>query len=116
MFTLYILVTIFTAAANLYAAANDFLRPQWILDDIARCGGRPSWLLPLGALKGAGALGLLVGVVVPLMGMAAAVGLVLFFIGAIAVVTRTRWYSHLPWPATYLLLAIGSLALRVAVL
>ncbi|MBX6324866.1 MAG: DoxX family protein [Chthoniobacterales bacterium] len=116
MFTLYILVTILAAAANLYAAANDFLRPQWILDNIARCGGRPSWLLPLGTLKGAGALGLLVGVFVPSIGIAAALGLVLFFIGAIAVVVRVRWYSHLPWPAAYLLLAIGSLALRTAVL
>jgi DoxX-like protein len=67
------------------------------------------------ALKAAGALGLLVGIRVPLIGTAAAVVLVLFFVGAIAVVISVRWYSHLPWPATYLLLAIGSLALRLAV-
>jgi hypothetical protein len=55
-----------------------------------------------------------VGIAVRLIGIAAAVGLVLFFFGAIAVVIRAGWYSHLPWPATYLLLAIGSLALRLA--
>jgi DoxX-like protein len=115
MFTVYIIITIFTAVANIFAATVDFRRPQWVLENITRWGGSYSWLFPLGALKAAGALGLLVGIAVPLIGMAAAVGLVLFFVGAIAVVMRARWYSHLPWPSTYLLLAIGSLALRLAV-
>jgi hypothetical protein len=115
MFTIYITVTIFTAIANAYAAIVDFRRPQWVLDTITSWGGSYSWLFPLGALKAAGALGLLVGIVVPLIGIAAAIGLVLFFVGAIAVVMRARWYSHLAWPSTYLLLSIGSLALRLAV-
>jgi len=115
MFTAYIVVTIFTAAANTYAAIVDFRRPQWVVDNITKWGGSHSWLFPVGALKAAGALGLLVGVCAPLIGVAAAIGLVLFFVGAIAVVMRARWYSHLPSPTTYLLLAIGSLALRLAV-
>jgi DoxX-like protein len=115
MFTAYVIATIFTAAANTYAAIVDFRRPGWVLDNIRKWGGSQSWLFTLGALKAAGALGLLVGIGVPLIGIAAAIGLVLFFVGAIAVVIRASWYSHLPWPATYLLLAIGSLALRLAV-
>jgi hypothetical protein len=115
MFTVYIIVTIFTAAANSYAAIVDFRRPQWVIDNVTSWGGSCSWLFPLGALKAAGALGLLVGIAVPLIGMAAAAGLVLFFVGAIAVVMRARWFSHLAWPSTYLVLAIGSLALRLAV-
>jgi hypothetical protein len=114
MFTAYIVVSIFTAAANAYAAAVDFRRPQWVVDNIIKWEGSPSWLFILGVLKAAGALGLLIGIGVPLVGVAAAVGLVLFFVGAIAVVMRAGWYSHLRWPATYLLLAIGSLALRLA--
>jgi DoxX-like family len=115
MFTAYVIVTVLGAAANTYAAIVDFRRPQWVLVNMTKWGGSHSWLSTLGALKAAGALGLLVGISVPLIGIAAAVGLVLFFVGAIAVVIRARWYSHLPWPATYLLLAIGSLALRIAV-
>jgi hypothetical protein len=115
MFTAYIIVTILTVAANVYAAAVDFRRPQWVLDNMTKWGGSHSRLFTLGALKAAGALGLLVGIGVPLIGVAAAIGLVLFFVGAIAVVIRAHWYSHLPWPTTYLLLAIGSLALRLAV-
>lgn len=115
MFTAYIVVTVLAAAANTYAAIVDFRRPQWVLDNMSKWGGRHSWLFTLGAVKAAGALGVLVGIAVPLLGVAAAVGLVLFFVGAIAVVIRARWYSHVPWPTTYLLLAIGSLALRFAV-
>jgi hypothetical protein len=115
MFTAYIAVTIFTAVANTYAAIVDFRRPQWVVDNITKWGGSHCRLFPLGALKAAGVLGLLVGIGVPPIGVAAAIGLVLFFVGAIAVVIRARWYSHLPWPSTYLLLAVGSLALRLAV-
>jgi len=98
MFTAYVIVTVLTAAANTYAAIVDFRRPQWVLDNMTKWGGSYSWLFELGALKAAGA-----------------VGLALFFVGAITVVVRARWYSHLSWPTTYLLLAIGSLALRLAV-
>jgi DoxX-like family len=114
MFPAYIIATIIAAAANTYAAVVDFRRPEWVLDNIRKWGGSHSWLFTLGALKAAGALGLLVGIGVPLIGVAAAVGLVLFFVGAIAVVIRARWYAHLPWPSAYLFLAIASLALRLA--
>jgi hypothetical protein len=115
MFTAYIVITIFTVAANIYAAAVDFRRPQWVLDNITKWGGSHSWLFPLGALKAAGAVGLVVGFGVPPVGLAAAMGLVLFFVGAIGAVIRARWYAHLAWPSTYLALAVGSLALRLAV-
>lgn len=115
MLIAFIIVTVLTAAANIFAAAVDFRRPQWVLNNMTKWGGSHSWLFTLGALKAAGALGLLVGIGVPLIGIAAAIGLVLFFVGAIAVVIRARWYSHLRWPATYLMMAICSLALRLAV-
>jgi hypothetical protein len=114
MFSAYIIITILTAAANTYAAAVDFRRPQWVLDNMTMWSGSHSWLFPLGALKAAGALGLLVGIVVPPIGVAAAFGLTLFFVGAIVVVVRARWYAHLPWPVSYLSLAVGALALRLA--
>ncbi len=72
-----------------------------------------SWLVSLGALKGAGALGLMVGIVVPLLGVAASVGLVLFFVGAIITHFRARYWNIVP-PVAFLLLAVGSLVLRVA--
>jgi DoxX-like family len=72
-----------------------------------------SWLFSLGALKAAGALGLLIGIGVPLLGVAASVGLILFFIGALITHFRARYWAIAP-PVVFLLLAVGSLVLRLA--
>jgi DoxX-like family len=52
---------------------------------MATLGIPQGWLFPLGALKAAGALGLLAGIGVPLLVVAAAAGLVLFFVGAVII-------------------------------
>jgi hypothetical protein len=113
MFTAYVIVTVLAAAATAYAASVDFNRVEWVLVNMTRLGVPHSWLSPLGAAKAAGALGLVVGIAVPPIGVAAAVGLILFFAGAIVTVIRAHWYSHY-YPVAYLLLAAGSLALRLA--
>jgi DoxX-like family len=115
MFTTYVAVTILAAAANAAAAGFDFARSQLVLRNMTTLGIPPSWLFPLGALKAAGALGLLVGIGVPPLGVAAAVGLVLFFVGA--VLTHVRAHAAAPsyaYPAVFLLLAVGSLLERLA--
>ncbi|HEV2498397.1 MAG TPA: DoxX family protein [Terriglobia bacterium] len=111
MFVGYLVVTILAAAANAFAAANDFIRPKWLLDNMAKVGVQESRLTLLGALKTAGSIGLLVGIGVPLIGRAAAVGLVLFFIGAIITHLRARDYSFgsLGVAVVFLLLAVAAL-------
>jgi DoxX-like protein len=93
MFVAYVIVTLLTAAINLYAATNDFRRPDWLLANMNKLGVRESSLPVLGILKAAGALGLLIGFRVPLIGVASAVGLTLFFIGAVITHLRARDYS-----------------------
>jgi hypothetical protein len=114
MFAAYVLVTLVAALANIYAATLDFNRSESILDNMNRLGVPQSRLATLGGLKVAGALGLLVGIAVPLIGIAAAAGLVLFFVGAIATALHARWYAHISYPAAFLVLASASLALLVA--
>jgi len=114
VFVAFVVVTVVAAACNVAAAAIDFGRVGWILENMSKYGVPRSWLFPLGAAKAAGALGLLVGLAVPAIGTAAAVGLTLFFTGAVVTVARSRWYSHLPFPATFLVLAVAALVLRVA--
>jgi DoxX-like family len=109
-----LVVTVMAAAATSAAAAVDFARAEWVLANMTRLGIPHSWLFPLGALKAAGALGLLVGIGIRAIGIAASIGLVLYFIGAVFTVLRARWYAHLPNPSVFLLLAVGSLAARVA--
>ncbi len=77
---------------------------------MARAGVPDSWMTTLGILKVAGALGLLVGIVVPSVGTAAAIGLVLFFIGAIVTHLRAHDYTF-GLAAVFLLLATAALVL-----
>jgi hypothetical protein len=68
-----------------------------------------SWLPPLAILKGAGAAGLLLGLLgVRPLGIAAATGLVLFFIGALAAHVRARVFHNIAFPAGYFALARSS--------
>jgi DoxX-like family len=110
----YLTVTMLAAAANIYAATNDFRRLEWVVGNMNRLGVPQRWLATLGVLKAAGAVGLLAGIQVPMIGVAAAAGLVLFFVGAIVTAARAHWYSHLPYPVVWLALAAGSLILRLA--
>ena len=68
----YVVVTVLAAAANLVAAGLDFVRYPQVLRNMAKLGVPEAWLMPLGLLKAAGALGLLVGIVIPPIGIAAA--------------------------------------------
>jgi hypothetical protein len=115
MFTVYVVVTVLAAAANTYAATVDFARADWVLANMSELGVPHSQLMPLGALKAAGALGLLVGIAVPPIGVAAAVGLVLYFVGAVVTVVRARCYAQFPYPTVFLLLAVAALASSLAV-
>ena len=113
MFTAYLIVTLPAAAANIFSATLDFIRYKQVLINMAKTGVSESWLTMLGILKAAGAIGLLVGIGVPLIGTAAAVGLVLFFVGAIITHLRARDYSF-GLAVAFLLLAVAALALRLA--
>jgi len=115
MFTVYIIATVLTAAANFFSATLDFIRYKQVLINMAKAGVPDSWITMLGTLKAAGALGLLVGIGVPLIGTAAAVGLILFFVGAIITHLRARDYSF-GLAVVFLLLAVAALVLRVATL
>ncbi|MEV6559895.1 DoxX family protein [Nocardia sp. NPDC051756] len=110
----YVIVTIAAAAAMLIASGIDVFRAQWVRNNM-RSYGIPDWTLyPLAVIKAAGALGLLAGLAVPPLGLAAAICLVLYFLGAILTIVRARGYGDLAYPMPYLALAAASLVLFVA--
>src|SRR6266700_2809535 len=112
MFTAYLIVVVLAAAANIFSATCDFVRYKQVSIAMAKAGVSESWMTPLGILKAAGALGLLVGIGVPLVGTAAAVGLILFFIGAIFTHLRAGDHSF-GLAVVFLLLAVAALVLRL---
>jgi hypothetical protein len=113
MYVAYIAFTILTAVANSYAAYLDFSGNEQVIAVMKRKRVPPSWTFPLGALKAAGALGLLVGFAVPWFGTAAAVGLVLFFISALVAHLRARYYQFAN-VAIFFTLAVVTLTVNLA--
>jgi hypothetical protein len=113
VFIAYIAVTLLAAAANFFSAGADFVRYKQVMANMARAGVPASWMTPLGLLKAAGALGLLVGFVVPPIGIAAEAGLIFFFVGAIITHLRGHFYS-LTLPISFLTLAVAALVLWLA--
>ena len=107
-----------------FSAAADFVRHKQVLVNMARAGVPESWLYPLGALKAAAVVGLLVAVVVPLfdnsaaaldslaklIGAAAVAGVILFFVGAIVTHIRARFYAF-AFPTSFLVLATAVMTL-----
>jgi DoxX-like family len=115
MSTAYTVVTVLAALWVGFSAVSVFIRAKWVVGPLAEYG-IPDSLVPwLGTAKAAGALGMLVGLVVPVIGVLAGIGLVVYFIGAVATVIRARSYSHIPFPLLYLAPVVGALALGTAV-
>lgn len=115
MFTAYLIITVATIAANAAIAVADLARAEFVLANSDGVGVPRSWVPWLGALKAAGAAGLLLGLLgFRLIGIAAGVGLVLFFVGAVAVHVRAGVDRSMAFPAGFLGLAVASAVLAAA--
>jgi hypothetical protein len=86
----YVMITILVALANSYAASLNFVgaKSVKVVADHVRVSHK--WMIPFGILLACGALGLAIGLAVPVVGTAAAIGLVLYFICALSAHIRVR--------------------------
>jgi hypothetical protein len=109
----YIIVTIAAALWVGFSSYSILTRAAFVVEPLTEYGVPESWWPWLGAAKGAGALGLLVGLFVPVVGIAAAVGIILYFTGAVVTVLRARSYKTVAYPVMYLLPAAAALVLGV---
>jgi hypothetical protein len=114
MSTAHIVVTITAAVLVGFSAASVFFHAPWVVQPLTDYHIPPSWLPWLGTAKAAGSVGLVVGLFLPVIGVLAAIGLVLYFAGAVVTVIRAHWYSHVPFPLVYVAPVIGSLVLGLA--
>jgi hypothetical protein len=106
-------VTVAAIAANGGIAVADLARAPFVRANSEAVRVPASWLTPLGLCKGAGALGLALGLAgVPRVGQAAAGGLVLFFVGAVGTHLRVG-DRNLAFPVGFLLLAVAALVVAV---
>lgn len=115
MYIAYAAVAIATIAVNLGMFVADVARAKSVLANSAAVGVPVSWLPMLAGLKAAGAVGVALGLFgVPYIGVAAAAGLVLFFVGAVVAHVRARVLHNIYFPGAYLALAVGTLVLDLA--
>ncbi|MFE3485188.1 MULTISPECIES: DoxX family protein [Streptomyces] len=112
MFIAYAVVGVLLAFALGASAALTLTRNEAVTASMGKVGVPGTWFPWLASLKAAGALGLLIGLGVPLIGSAAAVGVVLYFVGAVVTHLRVKDYEIAP-PVVLALLAAAALALRV---
>lgn len=99
MNTVFVGITLFTAAITAAIAVADFVPARFVLANSAEVGVPRSWLPALGAAKLAGAAGLVVGLLgLPALGIAAAAGLVVFFVGAVLTHLRAGVLYNIAFP------------------
>ncbi|BBZ43800.1 DoxX family protein [Mycobacterium parmense] len=115
MHAAWLVITLATASLTAAIAVADFIPAGFVLANSAEVGVPRSWLPALGAAKMAGAAGLVAGLLgLRVLGAAAALGLVLFFIGAVVTHLRARVFYNIAFPGAYLCLSAASLALTAA--
>ncbi|WP_280262254.1 DoxX family protein [Nocardia abscessus] len=110
----YVVATVLAAAAALLAAGIDVVRAEWVRTNMRGSGIPESWLTPLAVVKAVGGAGLLVGLAVAPIAVAAAAGLVVYFVGAELTLLRARQYAHIGYPLPFLALAAASLGFALA--
>jgi len=108
MSTTATIVVIIAAAWIGFSAFSLLTRKAFVVDNLEDYGVPKSWWPWLGTVKGLGALGLLAGLAVPAIGIAASVGLVVYFIGAVITIVRNGTYGHVPFPLLYLAPALAA--------
>ncbi|MCX4852457.1 DoxX family protein [Streptomyces canus] len=116
MFIAYVALAVVLSLFLVFSARSDITRDPKVTEQLKALGVPDSWFLPLGLVKIAGALGLLAGIVYRPLGIAAAIGVVLYFLGAVVTHLRGGDMKRVGTPAVIMLLAVAPLVLGFATL
>lgn len=104
----YVVFTILAALASSYAATLNFVGAESVKVVTDKVQVSQRWMLPFGILLASGTLGLLIGFLVPVLGVAAAIGLVLYSFGAVGAHLRVR-ETGIGGAVSFLMLAAAAL-------
>jgi DoxX-like family len=117
MFVALIIATILLAAMAIGSAAKKLQKDEQVRAIIGDTVGVPErHFATLAALELAAAAGILLGLWLEPLGIAAAIGLILYFTGAVIAHLRVGDTKHLAMPLPPLALAIAVLVLRIVTL
>jgi hypothetical protein len=116
MFIAYVVLAVALSLLLVSSASSDITRDPKVTTQLKAVGVPDSWFLPLGLVKIAGALGLLAGIVYRPLGIAAAIGVVLYFLGAVITHLRAGDMKGAGTPTVIMLVAVAPLVLGFATL
>ena len=102
MYAAYLASTLVAAALTGSAAVANLIGHNYPKSQADTVHVDHKWILPFGLILGAGAAGLLVGLAVPPLGVLAAGGPVLYFLGALAAHLRAHAFNLAPWSLYFL--------------
>lgn len=114
MFIATVVVSVLLALAVIGSGLGKLSKNPKVVESLSVVGVPLSWFPFLAAAEVAGGVGLLVGLGVAPLGMAAAIGLVLYFLGAVGAHVKAGDTKGLPAPLVLALLAGAAFALRIA--
>jgi hypothetical protein len=114
MFVAYTVVAVVLALGIAGSATAKLRRDERVTSGLTGAGVPQSWFVPLALLNLAGAAGLLIGIGWRPLGIAAATGLVLYFLGALAFHVRAKDPKGMPVPAALLVVSAVALVLGIA--
>ncbi|CAM2832538.1 DoxX family protein [Prescottella defluvii] len=112
MFIAYAVVAVLLTLALTASAFLTATRNEQVTTSMRNAGAHDSWFPKLAALKALGAIGLVVGLWVPWIGVAAAIGVTLYFIGAVTMHLRAG-DKNIGGAAFLGLLAVAAIVLRL---
>ena len=115
MTTAFVVVTVLSALMTAFSALMKIRHDPKVVKIIHETVGVPMNFFPhLAACEIAGALGLIIGIWFPPLGVTAGSGLVIYFIGAIVSHLRVGDFKGIGAAAFMLGLSVASVALRIA--
>jgi hypothetical protein len=114
MFVATVIVSALLAVLLAFAATRKLSHREEVVRTYVRVGVPEDKLDYLAAVLLAGAAGLIAGLLWAPIGVAAATGVVVYFILAVAAHVRADDAGNLPTPLTIEAIALGALALRLA--
>lgn len=112
MFIATVVVSVLLALAAIGSAAAKLTKNPKVVENLTKVNVPMSWLPRLAVAEIAGGVGLLVGLAVPAIGIAAAIGLILYFVGAVITHVKASDKELAP-PAMFALLGVAALVLRI---
>jgi uncharacterized membrane protein len=110
--TAYLAVVSLAALMNGFAASMNFAGAEFVRLVADKVQVSEKWMVPFGILLAAGAVGLVTGFAVPALGVAAAIGLFVYFVCALGAHVRVR-DRNVGGAVTFLFLAVAALVTDV---